>query len=119
MNYSDFSVLFYRVIEQAVQQAEAQFSIQLPKSRMVEFHGFGLSGDKISLAAALEKVYLGDDLFFVLIDVVVIAYSDNAAYIFMRISGHPPVDKFEKTYNSAIGLGAFKFLEVFQLMQYK
>jgi hypothetical protein len=65
-------------------------------------------------ASAIDALYLGEDRFYLVIDVAVIGVGSSWTTIFTRTSGHTP-GPWEKTLNDPPGRGPFKQLITVQL----
>jgi hypothetical protein len=110
MNKQEFRDIYYRCLEDAVVKAEQYRKVTLPRTFEIEFHGFGFSGDLIDPEDACEFLYLGDDEFIYLVDLMVKRVTEETTTIFVRVSGHWPRERFEETFNYKEGRGPFKLL---------
>jgi hypothetical protein len=106
MNKDQFKELFLRSVQRAVENAKNS-SLEWPVDFHIELHGAGVPGEIISLNDALNKMYLGDDLFYRIIDVGVKVRENKEVIVFVRISNHNPTD-FSGTWNEPEGSGPFK-----------
>lgn len=107
MTKDEFKALFDAAIATAIANAEQQLKRPISRDLQIVLHGAGHSGDLLSPADALDELYLGEDKFYLVVDVAVIAVSDNFTRVVMSASGHPP-GPFEQTWNDPLGSGPFK-----------
>ncbi len=114
MNREEFRDLFTSALDEAFKNAERLLGISLSDNVKIELYGAGHSGDIVDLETATDSLFLGENLFFVVIDVSVIKISSDSTIIWVAASGHPPVP-FEKTWNDPPGRGPFK--QVFALIE--
>ena len=108
MNKADFGQLFQKALEQAAINVETEYNVKVLRNFMIVFHGFGHSGDIISVGEALDSLYLGDNRFVYVIDVAVTEANSTVTNVFVRASGHTPVATIEETRNDPPGNGPFK-----------
>ena len=109
MTKNEFRELFLKALERAASAADKRLGTRIPRSFLVELHGAGCTGQRIEIDDALERLYLGEDRFYKVIDVAVVARVPEKSVAFVRVSGHPPVG-FEGTWD-ARELGPFKQME--------
>jgi len=107
MNRSEFKSLFEQVIGEAIEKAKARVDETISPNVMIEIHGAGYTGDIISVAQAFDSIYLGDELYWRIIDVTVKRIEPHQTLVFVRVSGHKPTS-FEETWNDPKGYGPFK-----------
>ena len=107
MNRSEFKSLFERVISEAIDKTKARVDETISPNVMIEIHGAGHTGDIVSVNQAFESIYLGDELYWRIIDVAVKSIELNQTLVFVRVSGHKPTS-FEETWNDPKGYGPFK-----------
>jgi hypothetical protein len=70
----------------------------------------GLSDlNPLEVNQATDALYLGEDLFYRIIDIAVIEVHSQVTLLFVRASGHAPT-VFEHTWNDPPGSGPFKQL---------
>jgi hypothetical protein len=110
MNKQEFGQLFLRCARQALASTQKQLDVPLADDFDIELHGAGISGELISCDRAVELMYIGENLFYRIIDIGVKAVIKNRAIIFARISAHHPLS-FEETWNTPKGNGPFKIIE--------
>jgi hypothetical protein len=106
MTKEDFRALFQRALNTAADNAEAKFAKPIPRSFMIELHGAGCPGRVISIDEAVDKMYLGADRFFLIIDVAIKELLPKDTVAFVRVSDHPP-GVFSATWDPA-SMGPFK-----------
>jgi hypothetical protein len=90
MTRGDFLQLFQRALNLAADNAEAKLKKPIPRSFLISLHAFGCDDRLLSVDDALEKLYLGSDRFFRIIDVAIAEVRPDASVVFVRPSGHPP-----------------------------
>jgi hypothetical protein len=112
-----FSLLFANALEIAAIQAEKQLNRAISHHFEIELHGAGKSGFIVSPIEAIDLIFLGEDRFYRIIDIAVIAVYPSKTRIFMRISNHTP-SRFEDTWNQPSGTGPFKQIVTDQIRVY-
>jgi hypothetical protein len=73
---------------------------------MIELHAPTSGGELLSVDQAVDKIYLGDDKFYRIIDVAIQKVSRDKTIAFVRVSGHSP-GAFSQTWDPT-DLGPFK-----------
>ncbi len=111
MNKQEFAQLFANALETAVQNGEKKLRSPLPRDYQIRLYGAGCSGALLDPACVLERLYLGEDKFYRIIDVAVVKASKQFVTVFVRPSGHKPAP-FAQTWNNPSGNGPFKQLLV-------
>jgi hypothetical protein len=81
---------------------------------LIKAYGVGFSGDIVSSDDFLSRVYINDQLFYLLIDVAVLEIRQGRPVVFARVSGHPP-GPLGSCWNG-IG-GPFKQLEALEISE--
>lgn len=109
MEKNEFKLLFDKALNQAIEQAEKKLGQTVPKKFTIELYGAGVSKVSVDPEVAFDRIYLGPDSFYRIIDLSVIAIKGDKTIIFARISNHKP-GKFEQTWNQPQGSGPFKQL---------
>lgn len=109
MTLAEFNELFRQALEQAAKNAETRLSRAVPRDFTVHVYGAGYSGTTMSPEQASERLYLGPNRFYRIIDVAVTGVSGDRCTAFVRASGHQP-SSFEDTWNEPPGSGPFKQL---------
>lgn len=107
MNRSDFKSLFEQAISEAIDKTQKRVNKTISSNVMIEIHGAGHTGDIVSIDQAFDSIYLGDELYWRIIDVTAKSSDANQTIVFVRVSGHKPTS-FEETYNAPKGYGPFK-----------
>jgi hypothetical protein len=107
MPKDNFKALFDEAIAKAIENAQQQSGRHIRPDVQIILYGAGHSGDLLSRPDALDVLYLGDDKFYRVIDVAVVAVNSQFTRIVMAASGHPP-GSFEQTWNDPPGSGPFK-----------
>jgi hypothetical protein len=78
----------------------------MPGAYLIELHSPGVHGQTMSVNEAVDRMYLGPDRFYRVIDVAMKKLVAGKCVAFVRVSGHPPVG-FDQTWD-ATELGPFK-----------
>jgi hypothetical protein len=100
MTKADFRALFVRALESAAEDAEVRLAKRIPRSFLVDYHGPGRLARLISIDEACDRLYLGEDRFFRIVDVAVQTLLPRQSVAFVRVSGHPPAG-LDKTWDPA------------------
>jgi hypothetical protein len=109
MTKKEFSQLFEGILTSIASEAEERLGRVIPKSYQIALHGWGHSGTIFSVAAALDVLFISEDLFYRIIDVAVIETTASVTTFFVRISSHEPAS-FDQTWNTPKGHRPFKHL---------
>ncbi len=107
MTKDEFKELFDGALKSAAAHAEQRLNRQLPTDFQIMLHGAGHRGDLLSPSEAVDALFLGENKFYRVIDVAVVAVSDQFTRVFVSASGHEP-GSFEQTWNEPPGSGPFK-----------
>ena len=108
MTKDGFRELFKRALNIAADNAEARLAKPIPRSFEIELHAPGSPGRRIGLDEALDRIYLGDNRVYRIIDVAITGLRPGGSVAFARVSGHPPAE-YGMTWDPA-ELGPFKQL---------
>ncbi len=106
MTRAEFLRLFQGALNLAADNAETRLRKPIPRSFLVSLHAFGLDDRPLSVDDAVDKLYLGSDRFFRIIDVAIVEVRSDASVVFVRPSGHPP-DAWSTTWDPT-SRGPFK-----------
>ena len=110
MNKQGFHDLFMKALNDASREAGVQ---NMPEDDLscaeIELHGAGLSGAVVTVDEAVDKLYIGPDIFYLIIDVGLMRTDGHQPRFFVRPSDHPP-GRFEATWNQPEGNGPFKII---------
>jgi hypothetical protein len=106
MTKNEFRELFQRVLNVAAENAEAKMAKPISRSFLIRLHAFGYDDRLISVDEAMDKIYLGSDRFYRIIDVAIEEVLPKESVVFVRVSGHPP-DALSATWDPT-GAGPFK-----------
>lgn len=109
MTKEQFSQLFKGALEVAATNAESKLGRQVPRSFQFLLYGAGFSGAVLDYDYVIDKLYLGENLFYRIIDLSVVEISQEHTKVFTRISQHAP-GTFDQTWNTPPGNGPFKQL---------
>jgi hypothetical protein len=102
----DFRKLFQIALNTAANNVDKHVDIPVVRSFLIDLHVPGVSGHAVSFEEALDYLYLGDNLFYKIIDVAIKELRPRESVVLVRASEHSPTD-FDKTCDPA-GLGPFK-----------
>ncbi|HEX6480111.1 MAG TPA: hypothetical protein VF043_14810 [Ktedonobacteraceae bacterium] len=108
MTKQEFQERFEAALEVAVQNAEHQLNRTLCRELHIRLYGANHSSDLLEVKQATHALYLGEDLFYRIVDIAVIESRPQATVLFVRASGHTPAT-FERTWDPS-GNGPFKQL---------
>lgn len=103
----EFTRLFEAAIETAARNAEQKLAHEVPKSFQILLYGGGHSGTLLKPPAAVDILYLGEDKFYLILDVAVVEVNKESTTVFIRASDHRP-GTWEQTWNDPVGSGPFK-----------
>jgi hypothetical protein len=117
MTKDEFRELFLKALDNAASAADERLGTRVPRSFLVELHGGGCTGQRVEIDEALDRLYLGDDHFYKIVDVAVIELLPEKSVVFVRASGHAPVE-FERTWD-ARQLGPFKQMEPINIKDHR
>jgi len=107
MSKEEFKALFERVLEVAAQNAEKKLVRSVPRQFEIELHGLAPHPTVVTMDEAFERIYLGSDRFYRVIDLAVRRVSKDVCTVFMGVSGHAP-GSLSQTWNQPPGNGPFK-----------
>lgn len=108
MLQGEFRKLFLTALNRAAEIAENKLGNSIPRLFKIELHAPGSSGNVMTSDQALDKIYLDEERFYIVIDVAVKAIRKDSSLVFVRVSGHLPA-AFSMTYAPS-DLGPFKQL---------
>lgn len=110
MTKEEFAQLFRHHLDLAAQNAEERYKITVPRNFLIELHDAGYSPRvPIDVDTAIDALFIDENTFFRVIDIMVIEVRKSATRVFVRPSGHHP-EGFERTWNNPAGNGPFKRL---------
>ncbi|HEX8624377.1 MAG TPA: hypothetical protein VF782_04780 [Allosphingosinicella sp.] len=109
MDKDQFRLYFHKALDRAVASFEKVHGPLARKPDRFEVHAPGPKGRAVTETEAIDAIFLGESLFYKIIDVAVVERPDSQPIGFVRVSGHPPCS-FEETLNPR-DLGPFKSLE--------
>jgi hypothetical protein len=90
MTKRGFRNLFLRALKTAAEIADVRLAARAPRSFLIELHSPTSAGEIMSVDEAMDKIYLGSDRFYRVIDVSVRKISSDQTIAFVRVSGHLP-----------------------------
>jgi hypothetical protein len=105
---SEFAAAFLDALVAAVRLAEQRFGVSLPRPLRVRLYAAGHPGDLLDVASAAQALYLGEERFYRVIDVAVLATDTAGTTVFTRASDHKP-GPWSQTWEPA-GRGPFKVM---------
>jgi hypothetical protein len=108
MTKKEFGELFLQALSAAARNVENGLARPISHSFIVELHAPGSPGARVTVEEALDRLYLGSDIFYKIIDVTIKELSQQSSIAFVRVSGHQPVT-FDRTWDPS-GTGPFKQL---------
>jgi hypothetical protein len=108
MTKADFQKLFQRALNTAARNADKRVAVPISRSFLIELHAPRAPNHLIAVDEAVDYLYLGDKRFFKIVDVAIKELETDSSIVFVRASGHPPVD-FAGTCDPG-GLGPFKHM---------
>jgi hypothetical protein len=109
MTREEFMALFEQSLEEAARNAETKLGRAVPRSFEIVLRPNPPYPGMMTVDEACDKVYLGRDRFYLIIDLAVVRVSLDAVVVYMRPSGHEP-GPFDQTWNQPPGTGPFKQL---------
>jgi hypothetical protein len=107
MTRDEFRQFFESALDTAARNADELLSQSVPRNFKILLHGAGHSGDLLDAAAAVDALYLGRDIFYLIIDFAIVEVHTQFTVVFVRASGHTP-GPFDQTWNDPPGSGPFK-----------
>jgi hypothetical protein len=106
MEKAEFKQLFLRALGTAAENAEMKLKRPIPRSFIIELYSITSSGTRLSIDDTIEKLYLGENSFYKIIDVAIKELLEIQSVAFVRVSGHAP-STFNKTWDPS-NMGPFK-----------
>jgi hypothetical protein len=106
MTKRKFRNLFLRVLKSAAEVVDERVGKRAPRSFLIELHAPGSAGEIMTDEEAIDRIYLGQDRFYRIIDVAIEGISRHHTIAFVRVSGHPP-GPFSQTWDPG-RFGPFK-----------
>jgi hypothetical protein len=107
----EFRRVFDATLEAAARASEHVFGHPVPRNFKIKLSGATRTDGPVDVESAFDKLYLGDEEFFAMIDVFLRGLRDDFLELEMMVTGHKPVP-FEKTWNRPPGAGPFKFANI-------
>jgi hypothetical protein len=108
MTKETFRGLFQAALEAAASNADEQLGRRVSRNFRIRF-GEPKARPWIDPDTALDRLYLGANRFYLIIDVAVVEAAGDWTAVYVRPSGHRP-GSFEQTWNDPPGSGPFKQL---------
>jgi hypothetical protein len=107
MTKDEFKSRFVAAIAEARRLTAEAYHVDLAPDDEINLHGAGVSGAAMSIEEAVERLYLGDQWFFKIIDVAVMRVQGTRTIEFVRASNHTPCE-IDETWNRGEGIAPFK-----------
>ncbi len=107
MSKEEFKNLFEHALDVAAQNAEKKLGRPVTRRFEIEMHGLAPHSRVLNKDQVFDKIYLGPDRFYRIIDVSVCRISKDVSTIYMVVSGHRP-GTLSQTWNQPPGSGPFK-----------
>jgi hypothetical protein len=117
MTKNEFRKLFLRALDVAADNAERKLAEPIPRAFLIELHAPGSAGSIVHVDDAFNRIYLGSERFYRIIDVAVRKLLPEHTVIFVRASGYTPTG-FDQTWDAA-ELGPFKQMLAEQLEDHR
>jgi len=109
MDKQDFQQLFEKNLELSAVDAEKKLGRKISYNFRFVLYGANCSGEVMEIKDCIDKLYLGEDRFYRIIDLSVIEVGTTYSKVFVRVSGHTP-SRFVETWNIPSGNGPFRRL---------
>jgi hypothetical protein len=106
-----FREIFDTTLEAVARLVESSKGSPIPRNFKVEIRGLGGVNNPLSPDQAFDVLYLGDEQYYLIIDVTVSGVSDEYIVVRMQVTGHGP-GIFAKTWNRPEGAGPFKLINL-------
>ena len=106
MTRDQLYLLFLGALEKAAVNADSKLPTPAPRSFWIELHGVGDQIQSMDVGEAFQRVYLGDDCFYAMIDIAIKVVSADKSLVFMNVSSRRPVG-FKSTWDPE-NFGPFK-----------
>lgn len=90
MTKHKFRNLFLRALRSAAAVADERVGKRIPRSFLIELHAPTSAGEVVSVDEAVNRIYLGEDRFYRIVDIAIQKISFDRTVAFVRVSGHPP-----------------------------
>jgi hypothetical protein len=103
-----FRSIFDQALDRAFTESSSITEIREINLDLVQFFGLGHDGTIIDKDSALDLLYLGIDVYYKIVDVMLVSLKGGIATFFVRPSGHPP-GPYSQTWGPS-GLGPFRIL---------
>ncbi|TBD34339.1 hypothetical protein [Rhizobium ruizarguesonis] len=102
MNKTSFARIFQDAVEVACRSTEEALGRTLNRDVIVRMYGAGTNGLDVSSEEFIDRAYINDDVFYRLIDLMVVEVIGSRPVVFARISNHPPA-QLSKCWNGEKG----------------
>lgn len=115
MTIEEYTDLFRDAIDESRKLAEQRLGRRISHNYVIELYGPGCSGLRCGVREAVDRMYLGSELFYRLIDIAVIQLDNNSTTVFCRVSGHKP-GTWDLTMHAKDGGGPFHLLQALDIV---
>ncbi len=72
MTNCEFRLLFEQALEEAARNTSKRLGYEVPRQFTILLHGAGHSGDPMDIETAVDKLYVSEDRFYLIIDVAIV-----------------------------------------------
>ena len=109
MTKNEFRILLLSALSEAAERVEKKASRHVPRQYLFEFYGFGISGDMLNADEVMDRLYIDGNRCLKIIDLMIKSVRDGVSVVFVRPSGHAPVN-YASTWDPG-KFGPFKIME--------
>lgn len=106
MTKHEFRNLFLKALKSATRVADERLGKRIPRSFLIELHAPTSTGEVMTVDQATDRIYLGPDTFYRIIDIAIQKVLPHQTVVFVRASGHAP-SSFDETWEPT-RFGPFK-----------
>lgn len=107
MTKEEYRKLFISALEQAFTNADNQLGYKVPRESQIILFDRQFNGDTVNFDAALDSLYLDSEKSYYVIDIGVKEIYAKFVKVFVRVSGHTPVE-YNNVWKSSSGEILFK-----------
>jgi hypothetical protein len=90
LNKETYSSLFKNAVEEACLIAEKALGRSLSRRVTIRMFGAGANCAEVAPQEFIDRAYIGDDIFYRLIDIMVVEVRGVDPVVFARVSDHKP-----------------------------
>lgn len=92
MTKEEYRDLFLLALKQAIENADKQLGYAVPRDTQIILFGKNYKGDTVDVITAIDSLYLDNGKSYFVIDVGVKEVFPTFIKVFVRCSGHTPVE---------------------------